>query len=360
VSPDGARSRRALASAVRSLLALALASVFVAVQPLRAAERPLDRGAGALPEVLVLTTGGTIASRDGAPMLDGAALVRAVPELGARARLRVEEVFRVGSSRITPADRLALARRVARAVADGEATGVVVTHGTDTLEETAFLLELTAPRGIPIVMTGAMRGADEPSADGPANLLAAVRVAVHAGARDRGVLVVLDEQVHAARHVRKLHDRRTGAFGSGDAGAVGLVDPDGVRFFAPAAPAGPRFDAAAIEALPRVAILADHPGFDGGLLHPEARGRIDGVVVQTFAGGRGTVGLRTWVRARGDGLPIVVTSRVPLGRVVGDPGYGDEVVLSRSLRAGKARVLLMLALTRTRDRAALQALFDAF
>lgn len=313
-----------------------------------------------LPSVAVLTTGGTIASREDAPMLDGAALVRAVPALTGLARLRVEEVLRVGSSRITPGDRLALARRVGAVLADAAPAGVVVTHGTDTLEEMAFFLDLTLPRGAPVVLTGAMRGADEPSADGPGNLLAAIRVATDPGARDRGVLVVLDEQIHAARHVRKLHNRRPDAFGSGDAGAVGRVDPDGVRFFAPPGRPVVRFDVAGLRTLPRVAVLADHGGFSGGLLRPDVATVADGVVVETFAGARASGGMRAWIEGLHGTVLVVVASRVPLGRVVGDPGYGEHVVVARVLRGNKARVLLALALTVSRDPECLRRVFAAF
>lgn len=153
----------------------------------------------ARPPVLVLTTGGTIASRVGASMQDGDTLVGAVPQLLEHADVRVEEVARVGSSQITPAHWLTLATRInSRFRDDAALRGMVVTHGTDTLEDTAFFLHLTVRDRRPVVVTGSMRSANEISADGPANLLNAVRTAVEPGAAGQGVLVVLNEHIASA------------------------------------------------------------------------------------------------------------------------------------------------------------------
>lgn len=319
----------------------------------------------ALPRVVVLTTGGTIASRAGASMQDGDSLVSAVPQLADHAVIRVEEVTRVGSSQITPAHWLILARRINTLFRDDRALrGIVVTHGTDTLEDTAFFLNLVVRDRRPVVMTGSMRSSNEISADGPANLLNAVRVAVHEGAAGKGVLVALNEHIASARDVWKTDNRRVETFRSPELGFLGFVDPDGVVFYrSPLRPhtTDSEFDVAGVEGLPEVAMLTDYPGFDGALMDGVLALKPAGVVVAGFAGGRLSAGARTAVgRAVSAGVPVVVASHVPGGRIVGNPVANLSAVLARDLSPNKARVLLMLALTRTRERQALQSAFDRY
>ncbi|MDH3735108.1 MAG: asparaginase domain-containing protein, partial [Gemmatimonadota bacterium] len=145
-------------------------------------------------KVLIITTGGTIASRAGAPQTSGDSLVAAVPELLDHAQIEVEEFIRVGSSQLTPRHWLAIAKRVnERFAADPDLMGIVITHGTDTMDETGFFLNLTVRDVRPVVLVGSMRTSTEISADGPANLLNAVRVAVTPEARGMGVMLVLNE-----------------------------------------------------------------------------------------------------------------------------------------------------------------------
>ncbi|MGE3275145.1 MAG: asparaginase [Vicinamibacterales bacterium] len=317
----------------------------------------------ATPRVAVFTTGGTIASRPGQSMQDGASLIAAVPELARHAELAVREVTRVGSSQMTPALWLALASHIREALADPGLAGVVVTHGTDTLEDTAFFLDTVFAEERPIVLTGSMRSSTEISADGPANLLNAVRVATAPAARGMGVLVSLDEAIASARDVWKTENRRVGTFRSPELGFLGFVDPDGVVFYRrPVArgDAARRFDIADRQDLPAVPILTDYPGFDPGLMDGVLALEPGGVVVAAFAGGRMSAGAREAIaRALAAGVPVVVSSHVPGGRIVGDPRGDLRAVLARDLPPNKARILLMLALTRTRDRDALQAIFDA-
>src|SRR5690606_38763725 len=170
------------------------------------------------------------------PRLDAAALVDRVPQLGALAALRTTTVCNKPSPSVEVADVLA-ALAWARAQVDGGAAGVVVTHGTDTLEETAYLLDLLWDRAEPLVVTGAMRQADVPSTDAPANLLAAARVALDPEARGRGVLVVLDDAVHLAARVTKESSTALDAFVSPGTGPVGRLHEHEPRFHAPAGPA---------------------------------------------------------------------------------------------------------------------------
>ncbi len=336
----------------------------VGVAVLAAAALGLAQAPGK-PRVVILTTGGTIASRVGASMQDGSTLVAAVPGLAEHATVSVEEVTRVGSSQITPAHWLTLAKRINALLRDDrDLRGVVVTHGTDTLEDTAFFLNLVVRDRRPVVVTGSMRSANEISADGPANLLNAVRVAADDQAVGKGVLVALNEHIASARDVWKTDNRRVETFRSPELGFLGFVDPDGVVFYRSSLrphTADSEFDVSGLEALPDVPMLTDYPGFNGELMDGVLAMKPAGVVVAGFAGGRLSSGGRKAVeRAGAAGLPVVIASHVPGGRIVGDPVGNTEAVVARDLAPNKARVLLMLALTRTRDRKELQRLFEKY
>ena len=343
----------------RSATALSLLVALLGrAQPVRAQAAPLG-------DVLILTTGGTIASRTTGPMTDGASLVRGIPELAKVATIRVDEVFRVASSQMTPPDWLRLAKRInAEFVAAPRLRGVVVTHGTDTMEETAFFLNLTVRDARPVVMVGSMRGGDEVSADGPANILNGVRVATSESAKGQGVLVVLNEDIGAARDVWKTDNRRVDTFRSPERGYLGAADPDTVVFFhrtvQPHTTAS-EFDVTRLEALPAVEILTDYTGFDSTIMRAAIQRRPRGIVFTSFAGGRLSAGGQAAVRMASDaGIPVVVAPRVPGGRIVGAPHSELPRILARDLPPQKARVLLMLALTRTTERAALQQIFDRY
>jgi len=330
-----------------------------------AAAAALGAQTSAKPAILILTTGGTIASRVGAPMQEGSSLIGAVPQLNEHALVRVEEVIRVGSSQITPAHWLTFAKRINAAFRrDQNLRGVVVTHGTDTLEDTAFFLNLTIRDSRPVVITGSMRAADEMSADGPANLLNAVRVAVADEAAGKGVLVALNENISSARDVWKTDNRRVDTFRSPELGFLGFVDPQGVVFYrSPLRPHTTRseFEITDVSALPEVALLTDYAGFDGSLIEGVMSLRPSGVVVAGFAGGRLSAGGRKAVeRAAASGIPVVVASHVPGSRIVGNPVANLRAVVARDLSPNKARVLLMLALTRTRDLDMIQRMFDTY
>ncbi|MEZ4415798.1 MAG: asparaginase [Gemmatimonadota bacterium] len=339
------------------MIALLLVVLATAATPLTA-QAPL-------PRVVILTTGGTIASRSDAPMASGDSLVSAVPELLQHARVSVEEFSRVGSSQMTPAHWLALSQRVnALFAADAELAGIVVTHGTDTMDETAFFLNLTVRDARPVVVTGSMRSATEISADGPANLLNAVRVAASPSARGQGVLVVLNEDISAARDVWKTDNRRVDTFASPELGHLGYVDPDTVVFLR--ASLKPHtvesaFDVRASAALPSVLVAHDYTGFERRDLEDLIARRPDGIVLSTFAGGRTSPGAREGVRAAvAAGIPVVLASRVPGGRIVGDPAAPLGALLAPDLSPWKARILLMLALMHTHDAQGLREIFARY
>ena len=315
--------------------------------------------------ILVITTGGTIAGHSQTGMQKGADLVSAVPALTGIADIEVEEFIRVGSSKITPQNWLDLANRISeRFSSDPDLSGIVVTHGTDTMEETAYFLHLTVKSKKPVVLVGAMRSRDETSADGPANLEQAVRVAADRHAVGQGVMIVLNEDINSARDVWKTNNRRVHAFQSPGTGALGIADPDAVRFYRRSTVPHTyqtEFDLADIDSLPDVAIISDYTGFDTNLSGLVRQYDADGVVIRTFAGGRMSAGMmasaRRFLRS---GIPLVITSRVPTGRIIAPDISTSGAVLARDLQDNKARILLMLALTKTKDPVELQRIFDTY
>jgi L-asparaginase len=321
-------------------------------------------GGQELPRVRVIATGGTIAGQAGADQLTGAELIDAVPEIAGVARIEVEEFSRIGSSAMTPDHWVRLSRRIDELFeTDPDLAGVVITHGTDTMEETAYFLHLTVAHDRPVVVVGSMRVSSAVSADGPANLLAGVRVAAAPDARGLGVLVALNDEIHSARDVRKTDNNRVDTFASSEWGALGVVDADGVWFrrrITTRHTVDSELRIGSDDTLPHVAIVADYAGNDGAVLGSLGTSGVKGVVVQAFGGGRASPGMR---RAASEiaalGVPVVLASRVPEGRVMGS----SEAVARGILAAGdlpphKARVLLMLALRMTSDPSRIQALLD--
>jgi len=312
------------------------------------------------PAVHVLTTGGTIASRPG-ENLAGRELVAGVPELRDVARVTVEEFSDVGSSKMTPARWLELGRRIREVFhRRPELSGVVVTHGTDTMEETAYFLHLTLSDSRPVVVTGAMRPPGTPGADGPANLMDAVRAAASPASRGRGTLVAMNDELHGAAAVRKAHTSRPDAFVSPGTGPVGEVSLDTVAYDSPGeeAPMRGRFsDALSWDRLPRVRIAYSYPGADQrSVLGPGREGAL-GLVVASMGRGNLSAPQEEAVRTLVDrGVPVVMSSRTMAGPVpVGDPG--DGVLGAGRLCPQKARVLLGLGLTETGDPGELARMF---
>jgi L-asparaginase len=308
--------------------------------------------------VLVLTTGGTIASlpdpETGAkrPAVSGEELVASVPGLDAVTDVEVEEVASQSSWNLTPAHMLAVARRAGAALAEPGVDGVVVTHGTDTLEETAFLTDLTLRAGGPVVVVGAMRSPDELSADGPRNLLNAVRVAAATEARGAGAVVAMGDEIHAARWVRKLDTGLATAFRSPRRGPIGRVTPTSLELpWVP--PRGYAIDLPD-ELSQTVPLVSAYPGMEDGVIQAaiDATGAAGLVVEGTGSGnvpGSAVNGIRAALEG---GLPVIVATRVPggaSGSGYGSPGGGAAlrelgVIAAGPLSAGKARLLLMALL----------------
>ena len=316
------------------------------------------------PRVHLVATGGTI-SEHGRGRLTHDALVASVPGLGAHARASSEQFANVASGALTLEEWLRLSRRLnALLHGDADLAGVVVTAGTDTLEELAYFLHLTVRDARPVVLVGAMRPPDARAPDGPANLLNGFRVAAHPGARGRGVLVVLDGVVHGARSVTKTAVRRLDAFRSPDGGPLGTVDEAGVawtRRDTHRHTTASEFDAHAIDRLPRVDVLMTYQAAPGDLVAAAVELGAEGLVMAALgAGATSGTQARALDYAARRGVVVVRATRTGEGVVDHPPGAGRDTVAAGDLSPVKARVLLMLALTRTSDPDTIQGYFNRY
>jgi L-asparaginase len=292
-------------------------------------------------------------------------LASRVPELGAVAEIEEIPFKRLSSGGITPADWLNLARTLQERL-DGGLHGAVVTHGTNTLEETAYFLNLTLNTTKPVVVSGAMRPSNALSADGDLNLLNAVRLATSDGAAGKGVLVLLNDTIHAARDVSKTNTLRTHTFQSRDTGPLGYADSDG-RLIWYLAPVRRHTNASAFHVnglgqLPRVDVVVSYAGADGALIDAAVAAGARGIVSAGTGAGRPTpLEDEALDRAIDAGVVVVQASRTGSGRVPRSPGMAARrLVTADDLLPWKARILLMLALTHTSDPEAIQRLFEEY
>ncbi len=331
----------------------------------------------ALPKVAVIGTGGTISGvgRDRLDYYDYGTsgrfmhvdeLIATVPELDRVAEVVAVRYRNVPSTAVGPADWLALLKLIDEAAADPAMQGVVITHGTASLEETAYFLGLTVKVSIPVVVVGAMRPSSALGADGGANLLNGVRVAASPEARGMGALVVLNDEINAARDVGKTSTFRLNTFVSRDLGILGYADPDRVIFYRkPLRRTAPdtEFDVRGAAALPRVDIVPSYAGADSVLVDAVVAAGAKGIVCGGFPPGSPSPAQKeALVRAAADGIIVVQSSRAGSGRVIGAQeslqraGFLD----ADSLTPQKARILLMLALTVTSDLAEIRRMFAEY
>jgi L-asparaginase len=328
----------------------------------------------ALKNVRVLATGGTIAGvgqggssanyRPGVVPIGE--MLHAVPGLETVATLSSEQVSNTASDNIDQAIWLKLLDRIQVAESDPEISGVVVTHGTDTLEETAYFLSLVTPSAKPIVVVGSMRPSTATSADGPQNLIDAVRVASSDQARNHGALVVMNDTIFDPASVTKMDVHRVNAFGAPSRGPIGEVLNDRPRFFTDATPHGAAF-AILGPTLPRVAIAYAYAGIQADDIRAVAAGAQGLVIAGVGAGGFSTSARDAVKELNAKGIPVVRTPRQGFGDLWAPPpsigSQGDEgvkVIAGRELTPAKARILLMLALQTPRTPAELQTLFDRY
>lgn len=308
------------------------------------------------PTIAAFFTGGTISMRvdpetgGAVPALAGEEILALVPGLSTLADVQLFNPGLWPGPHVTPARMMALAREVAAVLADPTVAGAVITHGTDTLEETAYLLDLVLDLAKPIVLVGAMRNSSELSWDGPANLRAAFRVALSPQAAGLGVLVVMNDQILAASEVVKTHTESTDTFQSRDFGPLGLVDKD--RVLVVRRPAR-REHLPASDLEERVDLIRMYAGADGRFIDHAVETGARGLVIEGL--GRGNVpvaALPAIARAVERGLPVVIATRCARGRVLDTYGYeggGRQLTRLGAILAGllpghQARLKLMLAL----------------
>lgn len=379
---------------LRFRLTSAVLGVALGLVPLAPITAQSPAPAGPKPKVLIVATGGTIAGAQQAPGTLGAyragslkaeEIVASVPELSRFADIETEQFSNVASTAITPAMWLALSKRINTVLKERkDLAGVVVTHGTDRLEETSFFLYLTVRSDKPVVVVGAQRPATGISPDGPINLLSAVRTVVTPEAVGKGVMVVMDDRILSARESRKLY-QRTGGFSGGEMGMLGVVNNASVEFlFAPVRVHGAasEFDIMKVDSLPTVELAYSYPGGTGPMFAKRPDGvavasngmtpaesqvftqlRREGVVVASvFAYGDNM----TAVGGGGDfGPPVAARPNAPRDSstpadTVRRPAPAPPMVTVQHLTPAKARILLMVALTRTHDAREIQKLFQRY
>jgi L-asparaginase len=339
---------------------------------------------GDLPRVRLVATGGTISNRTGG-RLSAEELVKSIPDLDQYARVEYEQFTNVASSALTVDDWLKLARRVNELFkSDKGLAGIVVTSGTDTMEELAYFLHLTVRDERPVAVVGSMRNPSTLGYEGAANLLEGFRVAAEPASRGKGVLVVLNDEINSAREVTKTDALRLQTFQTRGYGVMGVVDRDRVAYYRATVKrhtAASEFDVAAMTALPRVDVIMVYQGAPGDLIKAAVDNGARGIVIAGAGAGAtsGTQGQA--VRdAAAKGIFIVTSTRTGSGRIFAPPpqapgatpppasppeeGGGQRrspfSIAAEDLAPVKARILLMLALAKTKDPAEIQRMFTEY
>ena len=357
---------------MRSSMSIAFASLAVSAAmctPFEGSETP------GKPNVVVVATGGTIAgaaeSQTQAEYTSGRvgvdALLKAVPQLKMLARVTGEQVANVGSQDMSDAIWLKLAARVNELMRSSAVDGIVITHGTDTIEETGYFLNLVVKGTKPLVMTASMRPSTALSADGPLNLYNAVAVAADPRASGRGVLIVANDDIHGARSVTKTNTTDVQTFMSPEHGLIG-VSLYGVnryfRFPYRVHTAKSRLSVEGAKSLPRVDIVYMNAGVSPDLIDSAVANGARGLVIAGVGNGNMTSpALEAVKRAIKKGVVVVRSTRVPSGCVGRNVEVNDDevgTVAAGELNPAKARVLLKLALMQTDDPARIQKLFDTY
>lgn len=327
------------------------------------------------PNIVILATGGTIAgSIDSAIKTTGYeagvigvnVLIDAVPQIQNLANIRGEQIANIDSADMTNAIWLALAKRVNALLADSKVDGIVITHGTDTMEESAFFLHLVVKSDKPVVLVGAMRPSTAISADGPKNLYNAIALAANADSKGKGVMVAMNDRIQSARYVSKTHTLNINAFSSPNSGDMGyIVDGEVFFYYAPNKPhtIQSAFDVSTLESLPQVDILYSYAN-DGSSIAAQAffeHGTKGVVVAGSGAGSIHQAQKDTLKKLIEKGLVVVQSSRINNGIVLAKEADSQRGFIgSRDLNPQKARVLLMLALTQTNDPRQIDEIFARY
>lgn len=362
---DRVRWRPAL---ILLILTLALAARSVSGQPAPAAA-PADP-----PRVRLIATGGTISSKvDGRLTADE--LVRLIPDVGRWAKPETEQFSNLGSSQLTLDQWVALAKRINTLLKeDTGLAGIVVTSGTDTLEELAYFLDLTVQSDKPVVIVGSMRNPSTVGYEGAANLQAAFRVAAEPASRGRGALVVLNDEINAARDVTKTDALRLDTFQSRRYGVLGVADADRIVYYRNVVKRHTirsEFDITSVHALPRVDVILVYQGATGDLIKAAVDHGAKGIVIAA-AGAGATSGTQSEgiSYALEKGVFVVTTTRTGNGRIAAGRGESvasgqaaqrfEHAIAGEDLSPVKARILLMIALTKTQSGAEIQRMFTEY
>ena len=332
-----------------------------------------------LPTVWILATGGTIAGQGSSSTdlsnykpgsISGEQLVKAVPQIAAIADIKVEQIANVNSSDLTIEHWLTLAKRIQKIIADDpRVAGFVITHGTNTLEETAYFLNLTVRSDKPVVLVGAMRPATAMSADGPLNLLNAVRTVLAPESRGKGALVVLNDEINSARDVTKTNTLRVETFRSPELGILGYIDEDKVSYYRQSTKRhtiNSEFDVTTLTQLPKVSIIYSYIEPDVAPIKAAAAGGAKGIIFAGTGNGALSIAEETALKEI-TAMPaasrpaLVRSSRTGNGRVLPSNEYDPMgLIAADTLTPQKARVLLMLALTKTSDLKELRRVFSEY
>ena len=367
----------------RSLLLTTLVAIAVATplqaDPQAAAAAPKPAAPAAqqvtLPQVVVLATGGTIAGAAASDVQAGYTsgqvgvdqLLAAVPQAKTLATLKGEQISNIGSQDMNDEVWLKLAKRINQLTAMPEVAGIVITHGTDTIEETAYFLNLVVKSKKPVVLTAAMRPSTALSADGPLNFYNAVAVAANKEAVGRGVLVVINDWIHGASSLTKASTTAVQTFLSPVWGLIGTVAYGECEFFR--GPVGrntanSEFSLDGVTSLPRVDIIMAYENMDGALIDAAAASGAKGIVIAGVGNGNMTAAALEALAAQAKkGIVCVRASRVATGRVGRNVEVDDDklgLVASLGLNPQKSRVLLRLGLTKTNDVKQIQRFFDEY
>jgi L-asparaginase type II len=329
-----------------------------------------------LGNVTILATGGTIAGTGAsstttvgytAATVGVQRLIAAVPELAKVANVTGEQVFQIASENMSNEHWLTLAKRVNVLLAQDNVDGIVITHGTDTLEETAYFLNLVIKSRKPVVLVGAMRPSTALSADGTMNLYNSVMLAATPEAAGRGVLVAMNDQIQGAREVSKTNTSTLDAFRSGELGMLGYIQGGKAIFYRQTArkhTVDTEFDISALQSLPDVEIVLGHASMGPVAVNAYVAAGSKGLI---HAGvGNGSLAskvLPSLKEARAKGVIVVRASRVGQGILARNGEANDDeldFVVADTLSAQKARILLMLALTKTRDTKEIQRMFHTY
>jgi L-asparaginase len=325
--------------------------------------------------IVIVATGGTIAGsaesttaagyKSGAVAVD--TLIAAVPQMKKFADVTGVQVSSVGSQDMNDELWIKLATEINSQLAKADVDGIAITHGTDTMEETAYFLNLVVKSDKPVVLTGSMRPSTSLSADGPLNIYNAVGVAADPRAKGRGVLVVVNDDIHGARAVTKRHTTDVETFVSPEAGLIGVClfdDRDFARMPARAHTTSTPFKVSAGQTLPRVDIIYAHAGMSPDLIDAAVTNGAKGLVIAGVGDGNMTTPALEAVKAAiAKGVVVVRSSRVGDGFIRRNIEVDDDktgTVASKELNPSKARVLLKLALTQTADPKQVQQFFDTY